>query len=62
MGNRRFKILRDFILFALSVGLMKPQRGSTPIMGKEKTGRGQVRQSLTQERDFLKMFGNEVLI
>jgi hypothetical protein len=40
MGNRRFKILRYFILFALSVGLMKPQRGSTPIMGKEKNWKG----------------------
>jgi len=30
-----FKILPGLILFALNVGLMKPQRGSPPVRGKD---------------------------
>jgi len=30
--------LRGFILFAPSAGLIKPRRGFTPVMGREKTG------------------------
>jgi hypothetical protein len=37
-GKPCIKISRGFILLALSVGLMKPQRGSTPVWAKMKTG------------------------
>jgi hypothetical protein len=39
--------------FALNVGLMKPQRGFTPVMGKEKMGAGKMKLVLDILKDIM---------
>jgi len=48
-GKVGSKVITGLIRFALNAGLMKPQKGFTPVAGKEKLGEGKLDFPLTME-------------